>query len=612
VLSFVGRLCGHICDECEDPLANVSVRLYRHREGQDVTRLAVASAKETFEAQDADAVAAKAGWLLAEGRTGEDGSFKIELPEGYDGGAFELDVRIEGPLHGGPEGREPLQFTITTVQPRFREVGDDRVAAFEYCLPTRTYCLILSWFGIYAICGRVTLCKNKAPIGGVRVSAFDVDCIQDDVLGDDTTDANGHFLIFYAAAAYQRTPLSWLQLEWFHGPDVYFRVDHAATGTALLVEPRSRGRERDRENVGPCFCADLCIDTVPPPPPEPPSVFQRVGTYNFLTDIDSGPGGTGRTLAGDRAFFSTIRLNGVLAKRRNGHPVEYRFLVKEIGSSASPQPVPKAQIARTVIGSLLVYAPTGPGDPNPIKILPYTVNGNPGEHAAAITNDGWVTVPQESDMAVAGFFTPNGDMIELLTATLATWAPIDQTGKQTGQTSGSAFAENKHFQIEMRVREAGFPATEISGGVLQNLAIENTAYTNITHHPSWNGYTDVPRPGVAKLDIQQLMGPGNGCADITTDLDVLVTAAHPNLGSVALTVTGPAGTLMLDPPAVTPAGVKPRERVGTATIPLPPDDWTLASLPKCTYVVKLQAELLLTTGDGNFGVLEDFMAFHKA
>jgi hypothetical protein len=154
VLIFVGHLCGHICDDCEDPLANVSVRLYRHREGQDVTRLAVASAKETFEAQDADAVAAKAGWLLAEGRTGEDGSFKIELPDGYDGGAFELDVRIEGPLHGGPEGREPLQFTITTVQPRFRELGDDRVAAFEYCLPTRTYCLILSWFGIYAICGR--------------------------------------------------------------------------------------------------------------------------------------------------------------------------------------------------------------------------------------------------------------------------------------------------------------------------------------------------------------------------------------------------------------------------------------------------------------------------
>jgi hypothetical protein len=304
----------------------------------------------------------------------------------------------------------------------------------------------------------------------------------------------------------------------------------------------------------------------------------------------------------------------VLAKRRNGHPVEYRFLVKEVGSSAAPQPVMKAQIAKTRIGSLLIYAPTGPGDPAPIKDLNYTVNGTvgPTERVAAITNDGWVTVPQESDMSTTGFFTPQGDMIELLTKTLATWTPVDQTGKQTGQTSGSAFAENKHFRIELRVREAGFPATEISGGVLENLAIENTAYTNISHHPSWNPYTDPPYPGVAKLDILQLMGPGNGCTDITTDLDVLVTAAHPNLGSVTLTVTGPTGTHTLDPPPETPAGVQPRERVGTATIPAPPHAWTVASLSKCSYIVMLRAELLLTTGDANFGSLEDFMAFHKA
>jgi hypothetical protein len=50
--------------------------------------------------------------------------------------------------------------------------------------------------------------------------------------------------------------------EWFHRPDVYFHVDHAATAT------RSSS-SRVREAVGPCFCADLCLEKTPPTPPEP-------------------------------------------------------------------------------------------------------------------------------------------------------------------------------------------------------------------------------------------------------------------------------------------------------------------------------------------------------
>ena len=45
---FRGRLCGLICPECPEPLANVTVRLYRSRDAQTVTALAAASPKETF------------------------------------------------------------------------------------------------------------------------------------------------------------------------------------------------------------------------------------------------------------------------------------------------------------------------------------------------------------------------------------------------------------------------------------------------------------------------------------------------------------------------------------------------------------------------------------
>jgi hypothetical protein len=610
---FKGTLCGYICKECVDPLANVLVRLYRHRADQDVPALAAASPKETFVPHDEEAVAGKQSSLLAEGKTDDEGRFSISLPDSYGGDAFEIDVRIESPVHGGREDRPPLQFTITSLQPRWREAGDDRVAAWEYCLPSRHWCQVLAWWGVFAICGRVTVCESGAPVGGVRVTAFDVDWVEDDPLGDDETDGSGKFLIFYPAAAYQRTPISWVQWEWFHGPDLYFRVDHAPSATPLLVEPRSRGRQSDRENVGPCFCVELCLDEPPPPPPEPPPVFQRVGGFNFLVDIDSAAGGTGKTLADNRAFYSTIRLNGVLAKKFGGQPLEYSFLVTEVDASgvaigATTQVTP-AQIARTEIGQLAIFAPTGPGDPNPIKLKTYTVNGTagPNEVVTTFTADGWIKVPQESDTFAGGFFSPNGNMINLNTRSLASWPPIDMTGKEAGQSAGPPFAENKYFKIEMRIRPQGGAAS--SGGVLPQLAVENTLYDNISHHPSWNPSTQSNALGVAMIDVQQLMGPGAGCTEITTDLDVLVTAAHPNLGAVTVEMDGPSGTLEFIEPAPTA-----NEVVGTAAIPTsaPPPVWTVASLPPCAYVVRLSVELLLTTGDSVPLPLSDQIAFCKA
>ena len=101
-----------------------------------------------------------------------------------------------------------------------------------------------------------------------------------------------------------------------------------------------------------------------------------------------------------------------------------------------------------------------------------------------------------------------------------------------------------------------------------------------------------------------------GCSEITTALDVLVTTAHPNLGSVTVTLTGPTGTLEFIPPAATA-----NERAGTAAIPAPPPTppgWDVASLTPCAYVVQLSATLLLTTGDSVPNPLQDFMAFCKA
>ena len=94
--------------------------------------------------------------------------------------------------------------------------------------------------------------------------AFDVDWLQDDALGHEVTDGAGHFRIDYSADDFKKTIFSpAINLEWTGGPDFYFRVE-TLSGTVLLAEPASRGRASDRENVGPCFSVDLCLEKQPP------------------------------------------------------------------------------------------------------------------------------------------------------------------------------------------------------------------------------------------------------------------------------------------------------------------------------------------------------------
>src|SRR3954470_1784807 len=91
---FRGRLCGLICSECPEPLANVTVRLYRARDVTKVTALAVANPKETFAVLSDAQVNEKASALIAETKTDEDGNYAVELDDKdhYSGEAFEVDV----------------------------------------------------------------------------------------------------------------------------------------------------------------------------------------------------------------------------------------------------------------------------------------------------------------------------------------------------------------------------------------------------------------------------------------------------------------------------------------------------------------------------------------
>ena len=129
--TFKGRLCGTICPDCPEPLSQVKVRLYRLREDQNATALAVANPKETLAVLSDEEVKAKAQSLLAEVETDAEGRFSFELGErqGYGGEAFEVDIYCGTVPHRIPKRNppKPRQLSLTTVQPQWRQREAHRI-----------------------------------------------------------------------------------------------------------------------------------------------------------------------------------------------------------------------------------------------------------------------------------------------------------------------------------------------------------------------------------------------------------------------------------------------------------------------------------------------------
>jgi hypothetical protein len=409
--TFRGNLCGLICPECPEPLAQVTVRLYRHREQQDVTSLAVASPKDTFAILTDDQVRAKASSLIAEAQTSSDGSFIFTLGDqtGYGGEAFEVDVFCGNVPHlkPGPRPPAPLQFSITTIQPLWRgnqEAGF--TAVWEYCIPNRYWCAVRLRFGAWTICGRLTTCEAAVPIAGATVSAFDADWTQDDPLGSGVTDATGRFRIDYLRSDFEKTPFSpIINIELIGGPDVYFNAKLGTT--VILAEDRSKGRTPGRENIGNCFCVELCSDQVIPPGVETQPHWQRVWDFHIHPPApdpasafspEGYAGGPANSYVfGDANYRSGILLRGNCPLTNIAAPadsLEYRFVIGEWtwlgGGDGDPTTLPTVPPA--VLSPVTVISPTTVGDVSYVNAF-----SNPDWQEVVLTSadvgaGGWIRV----------------------------------------------------------------------------------------------------------------------------------------------------------------------------------------------------------------------------
>jgi hypothetical protein len=479
---------------------------------------------------------------------------------------------------------KPLSFTLTTLAPQWRQVEDGFEAAWSYEIPHRIWCGLRGRLGWWSICGHVTVCETKIAVPGVKVSAFDRDWLQDDPLGSAVTDASGHFRIDYTADAFARTPWTpWINIEMVAGPDVYFRVD-GPTGV-LLQEPPSRGRQADRENVGPCFCVDLCVEDAPGGTDQPYPWFDHIGGYKTVTGFDSAPGGTGRTLGDNRAFYAGLRLNGVLGRQFSGQPAEYRF---EFDSGAGWQPVRPAQMVAMQIGTWQRL--TGSFPPVETKSVVVLGANGPDQIAVVPDADGWVAVPQDNSLTT-GLFVPNNNLIGLDSSTISAQTH-NLSGIVAGQSTAPAgLAADEYVALRMVLRVAGQPATQVQAGIAERVALANTTYNQVQKQGSWVPARVDNQLGVVSVDIQELIG--HGCARITNALHVNYTAAHPNLGGMSLTITGPGGPYHYAlPPIAQDFFGSVSSLLDSANNPV-----TVASLPKCSYILTGSIGLLLTTGD---------------
>jgi hypothetical protein len=620
---FKGRLCGYICPECPEALSEVTVRLYRSREERQVAALAAAEAKETFAILSDEQAEQKRSSLIAEVQTDERGAFRFELGEEheYDGGAFEIDVYCGTVPHRKPPKRSPrpLQFSITTIQPQWRESDEGLVAGFEYCIPVRNWCSVRSHFGAWTICGQVTVCDTKELVAGVRVLAFDRDWLQEDPLGFGTTDATGRFRIDYAAEDFKKTPFPGIDIEWVGGPDLYFRVE-MPDGTELLQEDPSAGRTPGRENAGPCFCVDLCLDQVRPPHPAPIPMFTNVGAY----DVDPLAGdftAAGTTTAGDMAFTGTIPLIGILPNGDAPDAEQYRFRVAKFPGPGPLQDVVSSMIGPTAIGKLQYFAfIAGAWTP---KAVDYWVN-NPGATVSIpqsggsplvvsvnkdVGPEGWIDVPRDNELYPGGHgLFKHQELLARLDTTQLTNEPFDLTAPtplKAGESVPAAKRSDKPtYRIRFEARKAPPSLAAVGANNLDKIALSNTTYTYI-RHPAWAGGPLASR-AVVSLDIAEMIAPGaTGCDQLGDHLHALFTCYHPYLGAVQVYFEG-------NP--VLPAPFTPGVAADEAASGAAGHDFDISALQPCAYILWLQATVKLTGGYGLIGdaTTWDHIAFCKA
>jgi 5-hydroxyisourate hydrolase-like protein (transthyretin family) len=609
---FKGRLCGYLCNDCSEPLANVKVRLYKPSRAETITLLAVADANQTFHQVTEEERKGKQKLLIAEASTDASGAFTFQLSEKekYSGEAFEIDFvcgnNYNKPVP--PKKYEEFQFHITTIQPQWREKTSEQTIAsyfgWEYCVPSKWWCQILRLLDLWVICGRVISQATNQPIPGVRVEAFDVDLLQDDAIGSNVTDASGHFRIYYTSAEFSKTIFSWLNIEWPAGPDIYFKLYDNATNTLLLEEDRSVGHRADRENRSNCFCVRLVIDFNEPPTQV--SAWTSIGNFTIpdgssLNDFDA----IGFASSARYALTGIITLAGQVPRKNtsNNRPVEYRFSVSTVTADNGTPPVPASNFTSLIVGKTPGLFGGGCLLGKMIRFTPTIRIVNVFADLTDFDGDGWLDVNNSilrtftadptlnpADLSIPNLWhwVDDDPLVTLNTAILVPPVPVPPVAAGNAVPIANRI-QNKKIAIRFEVRE------------VINKALNQFIYLP-ANGQTMNSITVNNDISVVELAINEQSGGGD-CNTIGSNVHVSYTVHHADLQSASIHVRSNdlAVNKYLSDGFMTLSGNTNDAITHNNNNSLLVNNTPVNDLKKCSYLVTLSVQRRLHTGYGIVG-----------
>jgi hypothetical protein len=616
---FTGKIVGSLENDVAEPLDGAQVRVYRIQGD--------APAATTSQPLAAETVQDKAHRLVAEAATDAQGGFALDVAPGE---GLEVDVAL-----AGDGDREARQFTVARVDPAAVAKGgwEHRIATPE-------------WIDIRrvgrrrrVIYGQITVCGTRQGVEGLKVSAFDSDCIQDDALGSDVTDGSGNYAIYYTEAQYKRTPLSPLinidtPLSGNDGPDVYMRVQTSG-GDVLLDEASSVGRGTARSDVPYSFRLDLCVkgEVHKPPTVATLPMFERVGVYSVLP-ADGHFTAAGLTTVGQFAFTEAVPLVGVLPDGGEGDALEYRFTAREYanadgtGALGASIALDGGFVGATEIGTLVYLdfdhatsswlpqksTPFYAGHPGNPQVTVHRPLGMGGDVAVPVNTPvkagGWIEVPRLDELSFGGRGKFKGGTLlaELNTAALS-HLEVNLGALAAGQPVPVGQRARPHvFELSFEARKTAAPHPTVSSSALQRISVINTTYTYV-RHPNWAG-GPVSSRGVVSMNVAEvLLGMGTACGKVDTEVHVTYTVYHPFIRSASVSFEGP----------VPVAGATVPVAGGLLTspdVPAPGIDgqsFDLSAAPSCAYTAWLGATVELTRGNGQIwdGGISDHISFCK-
>ncbi len=362
IFNLSGQFNGLLCNDLPIPIPRGTVRVYAVQPSPQVHNEMAAEIKDTLHLMKEEELQDESLQFLGEGKLDGEGKYSVKWngeEKQYEFGPFRvvLDLPSLGPIELIPDDCEPQTVGVTTCQPKW-QTSDEKVfrTEFSYAFPSSFFCRLLELYDLWVISGRVLNCDTRRPLQGVKVTAMDCDVITDDVLGSDTTNAQGQFIIWYRERDFKRTFLSpWINVETPFGrpigPDVYFKLE-SLDGRVLLEEEPKRGKEKDRKDRGHCFCLDLCVDFEEPNDPDA-LAWTSVGIFNLTTEGNpqnfSADGYAAPSVGDTPPNFSnpnTVHYavwNRVVLEGQGPNPLdtaldfEYRFL---IGNQTAPNTAP--------------------------------------------------------------------------------------------------------------------------------------------------------------------------------------------------------------------------------------------------------------------------------